>query len=229
MPVRTSRTSSPCRRVSVLAKTCLSWLRAVLRVGGAALLVVALVGLFAVTVLELEFITERIEKTTSEDITTASAGRIEIWAAALRVMAAWPWSYLFGYGWFSYEASGIWKSAHSEYVHTFYELGIVGVILFLVLFYTLLSRTRSSLSALPPDLSRLQVAFVFGLSSLLIDIVFLTPSSVWSLIWCLTGLLLKLQTQEAASRAEAPATPEPKPLAESMRNLPVSGIQRRGG
>jgi O-antigen ligase len=199
---------------------------AVIKIGGVGLAIVSLLVIVAIFAFQMDFIVERV--TGSVDDTTG-AGRVQIWSAAFRVMLEWPLSFLVGYGWFSYGSSGIWKAMHSEYFRTLYELGVVGLLAFLALIAVLLGRTRASLERLMPELRTVEIAYVFGLVSLLVAVAFVDIPSTWPFVWITTGLMLGIQ---AHSRQPAPAAgglvdedPQPPPADDGPRTPPG----RRGG
>jgi hypothetical protein len=173
--------------------------RAIFRIGGAVLLSTVVLVIVAVFVLDLWFIVERVLWSSEEDIRTASSGRLEIWTAAFQVMMEWPYSFLVGNGWFRWNESGIWKSAHSEYVHALFELGSIGLMLILVLFAVLLFRTRRAIGELTVEQRRLQIAYTFGIMAVFLAVAFVQIAEVWPIIWVYTGLIVKLQHESAAS------------------------------
>ncbi len=141
-----------------------------------------------------ELAQERLEKTTSGSLETASSGRLSIWRAALLVMLEWPVSFLVGYGWNAYEASGIWKSAHNEYLDRMFELGTIGLSINLYLLYVLVSRTRRLLSDSSENMRRLQIGYIFAVLIMFVDIFFVAIPDPWTVIWVITGLLFGLQS-----------------------------------
>ncbi len=195
--------------------------RAIIRIGGAVILCVALLVVLAVFALDLWIIVERVMRIEGEDLEMASSGRLEIWAAAFRVMLEWPYSFLVGNGWFTWDESGIWKSAHSEYVHALFELGSIGLMLILVLFAVLLFRTRRAIAQLPLEQRRLQVAYTFGIMAVFLAVVFVQIAEVWPMIWVYTGLIVKLQDESAASNAV--------PAVEPAGGDPKAGVMAAGG
>ena len=197
--------------------------RAIFRIGGAAILSVALLVVVAVFALDLSIIIDRVMRFEEQDLVTASAGRLEIWAAAIRVMLEWPLSFLVGNGWFTWDESGIWKSAHSEYVHALFELGSIGLMLILSLFAVLLVRTRTAIGQLPPEQRRLQVAYTFGIMAVFLAVVFVQISAVWPMIWVYTGLIVKLQNESTAVTAGEPGAGEP-----AANIMPASGVSMSG-
>ena len=149
-----------------------------------------------------EFLLERFEKTTSSNIYVASSGRLEIWMAAMLIMLEWPWSFLVGNGWNSFNSSGIWKSAHSEYVDRFYELGVIGLLLFIWLLYQVTTRARRRLATADPELRRILIGYVFSMSIVVVNIFFATLPDPWTIIWVITGLIMGLQASPAIDSAE---------------------------
>jgi O-antigen ligase len=199
---------------------------AVLKIGGVGLAIASLLVIVAVLAFQMDFIVERVTGTVDD---TTGAGRVEIWSAAFRVMLEWPLSFLVGYGWFSYGSSGIWKGMHSEYFRTLYELGIVGLLAFLALIVVLLGRTRASLNRLMPELRRIEIAYVFGLVSILVAAAFVDISSIWPFVWIMTGLMLGIQAPSpqpaGADRGLADDDPLPPPAVDGVKTPPG----RRGG
>ena len=168
----------------------------------AAFLGVFLVVIVIFTIFNPEFLLERFEKTTSANIYVASSGRLEIWTAAILVMLEWPWSFLVGNGWNSYAASGIWKSAHSEYVDRLYELGVIGLSLFIALLYQITTRARRRLATADPELRRIIIGYVFSMSTVVVSIFFVELPDPWTIIWVITGLVMGLQAMPATDSAE---------------------------
>lgn len=163
---------------------------------GLACLVLLLV-VFAV--LNPEFLLERFEKTTSSDIKYGSSGRIEIWTAVLLVMAEWPMSFIVGYGWNAYETSGIWKAAHNEYLDRLFELGAIGVLLFVAVLRSVPARLRRAIKDADDELSRVYKGYVFSMAIIFVDIVFVAIPDPWAIVWVVSGLMVGLSKTKASS------------------------------
>jgi O-antigen ligase len=133
-------------------------------------------------------------KSAAEGLEEVSSGRTDIWVAAYRVMLEWPLSYLVGYGWNSYESSGIWKAAHSVYVDTWYELGIVGLLLLLWLHLRIVIRTRSAIANAPAPEARVMTGYLYGFMGLLIAMVFVEIPIPATFVWMITGAVAGLQS-----------------------------------
>jgi O-antigen ligase len=170
-------------------------LRKVLRMGMiSAGVVTALFAAYAA--LNPDFVMVLIEKSTTGDLETASSGRWAIWGAAFGVMLESPISFLVGYGWNTFETSGIWKSAHSEYVNRFFELGIVGLAIFVTLILSIIFRARRVLRTPNFSAPKLLTGFVVAMCILTVDIAFVMPFNAWTTIWITVGLMLGIQATE---------------------------------
>ena len=184
-------------------------------VGGyvVAFLVLSVVVVIAVYFANPELISERFTKTTTGTLDTASSGRISIWRAAVLVMYEWPLSFIVGYGWNSFEASGIWKSAHNEYLDRWFELGIPGLLAYVYLLYVLVARARRALRSCSPELGRMLIGYVFGMLIIVVNIFFVAIPDPWTVIWIVTGLIMGLQAleQKEAGRIERMLDPAATP------------------
>lgn len=168
-------------------------------------------GLFIVFVIifaifNADLLLGRIEKTASGNIYVASSGRIEIWTAAILVMLEWPLSFLVGYGWNTFESSGIWKSAHNEYLDRWYELGVIGLVLFIALLHAILIRARRRLANADPELRKIMIGYVFSMSIVVVNIFFSGLPDPWTLIWIATGLVMGLQATAVSETSSANRT-----------------------
>ena len=167
-------------------------LRVVARVAIAGLLTV-IVLISAFLVFNPEFLQSLFDKTATGDLESASSGRWAIWGAAFGVMLEAPYSFLVGYGWNTFDTSGIWKSAHSEYVNRYFELGVIGLSAFIYLLWSIIQNARRSLRSAGTDTARLIVSFVFAMFILAINVIFVMPYTAWSFIWLIIGLMMGIQ------------------------------------
>jgi len=140
-----------------------------------------------------DLLLERLEKTTSGNIYVATSGRLEIWTATILVMLEWPLSFLVGNGWNSFGSSGIWKSAHNEYLDRLYELGVIGLALFVSLLYTVTTRVRRRLAEADAKLRRILIGYCFSMSIVVVNIFFSGLPDSWVIVWIITGLIIGIQ------------------------------------
>ena len=174
-------------------------------------LVVGLIGAVVAVVFVMytndEVIYQVTTKTTQVDPSRVSSGRLDIWTAAFQVMLEWPLSYVVGYGWNSYESSGIWKAAHSVYFDAWYELGIIGLVALVWLYVRVVVRARASIAGASPEVARVMLGYVYGLIGLLVAMVFVQIPEPATIVWMITGLVVGLQSFSTEA-VEAPAREE---------------------
>ena len=177
-------------------------MRTVARTAG-AIFISAIVLLTIFAIFNYEFLAERFGKTTSGDIYSASSGRIEIWTAALLVMIEWPMSFLFGYGWNAYAASGIWKAAHNEYLDKLFEMGVIGLTLFFIVLAAVPMAVRDVLDKVSETERRILLGFIFGMLMISIDVFFVALPDTWPVIWIVAGLATGLTASYRRTETEA--------------------------
>ena len=177
-------------------------MRQVLKFAAIAILIAIL--LFAAfAILNFEFLVERFEKTASESLGKASSGRVDIWRAAILVMLEWPMSFIVGYGWNAYESSGIWKSAHNEYLDRWYEMGIIGVVLYVAVLRAMVARVRKRLNDMPDEICRIMIGYTFGMMMTYVNLFFVAIPDPWTVIWIVTGLVMGLQATSSVSTRQS--------------------------
>lgn len=184
----------------------------VARLAGLALLVTMVVGA-AYALLRGDVLESIIYKTTAGDIGVVSSGRTDIWRAGLLVMSEWPLSFMVGLGWNAWAISGIWKSAHNIYLNHLFELGLIGLSLFVYLLHNLFRRARRLVAVGDIRLQPLVIAYVISLSVICIAILFSPIPSIWTTIWAITGTVFGLSPVSRESGAEAPETESGTPAA----------------
>ena len=173
-------------------------MRQVLRFAAIAFLIAIL--LFAAfAIFNFDFLMQRFEKTASESLGRASSGRVDIWRAAILVMLEWPMSFIVGYGWNAYESSGIWKSAHNEYLDRWYEMGIIGVVLYVAVLRAMVARVRKRLNDMPDEICRIMIGYTFGMMMTYVNLFFVAIPDPWTVIWMVTGLVMGLQATSSVS------------------------------
>lgn len=155
---------------------------------GAVLAVIVL----AVSVINLDLVTERVEQSTSTDVEELSSGRASIWRATVMVQAQEPFSFLVGKGWDAHKISGIWKSAHNTYLLMLFELGLIGVLLFAILMAVVIRQIRILVERTSGKERVLMSGLAFGLFGVLVAITFVELSVPWFYIWSFIGMSLRI-------------------------------------
>jgi O-antigen ligase len=119
------------------------------------------------------------------DVRRTSAGRTMLWTAALE---AWRSSPLFGYGWgFFREASG--NATHNEYLVFLVDTGMVGFLLYLAVWFSVLRLLVLARRSGRGD-GLILASFQAGVSALLVAIFFVNLFLPWLVVWPLIGLML---------------------------------------
>ena len=174
---------------------------------------VLLVITVSVAVTNLDLLERRFEQSTSTSMDELSSGRTAIWRATVFVQAERPYTFIYGNGWNSHENSGIWKSAHNTYLLLLYELGIVGLILFIVVLTAVVRQVRVLVKRTEDKERILMSGVAFGLFGVMIAILFLELYSPWFYVWSFLGMSLRIAYEkdreyEAENRQPLPLAPQ---------------------
>jgi O-antigen ligase len=137
------------------------------------------------------------------DIGEISSGRSDIWAAALGRMMSAPVTLVTGFGWDAYSIMGFFYAAHNHYLGLYFELGLVGLVSFILLAYQILKVARAAVEAKSPDATPYLMAFVFGFGGLLVCIFFSQLYGPWLYIWAYAGVSLRMALSAAAKSGKA--------------------------
>ena len=165
--------------------------RAIRRVGLQMAAVLLLITV-SVALTNLELVADRLEQSTSTNIDELSSGRSAIWRATILVQAEEPYTFFYGMGWNSHENSGIWKSAHNTYLLFLYELGVIGVIMFLVVLASIVMQIRVLVMRTEGKERILMSGVAFGFFGVIVAIFFLDLYSPWFYIWSFLGMSLRI-------------------------------------
>jgi O-antigen ligase len=135
---------------------------------------------------------ERVALQASGPVADASSGRTELWTDALEAMLSSPWTLLSGFGWGGWDAHNFRYVAHNNYLSYWFDLGLPGLVLLLVLLIgACLAARRALQHAQPGDRGQL-IAFIAGMAALLISMAFQTLFSPWPYIWAYIALMMRL-------------------------------------
>lgn len=154
----------------------------------------------------------------------ATSGRTMIWEKAIEMMLEHPVSFVTGFGWHVYSIStpsGF--AAHNTYLHLLYDLGVIGVALFLLIVGSVLGAVRNRLHSVSAEVQPLLISFVFGFLALLVTIFFTELFHPWLYIWAFAGVSLRLALAEPGDDSVNMQLSPSEPL------LPRSHASRRVG
>lgn len=161
------------------------------RTAGKIVAVLAVISI-AIGLTNIDLAARRIEQSTSTDVEELSSGRASIWRATIMVQAERPFSFLVGNGWNSHTNSGIWKSAHNTYLLLLFELGAIGLFLFVALLAVVIRGVRVLIKRTDGKERVLMSGVAFGLFGVLVAISFVELSSPWFYIWSFVGMSLRI-------------------------------------
>lgn len=196
----------------ISAKVVVSWF------GGLFLLAVAAVGILYMAGWG-DLLYERFVLSTVGGSYHVSSGRTYIWGTALGKMFDQPLTLITGYGWATYSIFPEFRlSTHNTYLKIFFELGVIGLLLVLLAYASILRFARAGLRQAESEARIILFAFIIGLIGVLLAIFFVDLISPALLIWAYTGAAMRLSVLSHGSRI--PQVSEPA----------VSGSwNRRGG
>jgi O-antigen ligase len=184
--------------------------RAIRRVGMQLASVLFLITV-SVALTNLDLAQQRFEQSTSTDVDEISSGRSAVWRATVLVQAEKPSTFLYGVGWNSHDNSGIWLAAHNTYLSLLFELGIIGLTMFLVLLAAMVMQIRVLLLRTEGKERILMSGVAFGFFGVIVAIIFLDLYTPWFYIWSFLGMSLRIAYEKDHEyRLE---NPDPLPLA----------------
>ena len=157
-----------------------------------ALLVITVVVIVAISVGYGEIFLQSIEKFEG-GTNRATSGRATIWTNAILAMVEQPFSFITGFGFESYNSSRQFSAAtHNVYLSYLYELGSIGVLLFVAIFVQILLVARRSTTTADPEMRRFLIALQFGLPAFLVAIFFSEYHSSSYLLWAYIGIAMRI-------------------------------------
>jgi O-antigen ligase len=162
----------------------------------------------------------------SIDMGEASSGRTQIWAELLDHMIRKPLTLLTGFGWDVYFVMPFRYAPHNHYLGLYFDLGIPGVGLFIYLMTRIVRIARAAVPVTDEQTRPHVLAFIFGMLSLVVAIVFSDLWDPWSYIWLYVGAMMRI-TVLAQQPAEAPVlSSHDTPLKVAQLNRPAFGEGR---
>jgi O-antigen ligase len=136
----------------------------------------------------------------------ASSGRIDFWRQALTMMSYWPYSFVVGYGWDAYATLFLgYGDPHNTYLLYWFNLGIVGLGLYVFIVVWIVRFCVTSLDALSESLRPVIIGFIMGFLALHVALFFVGLYASWLFIWAITGAALRLVVEDV-KRGDLQAT-----------------------
>jgi O-antigen ligase len=120
-----------------------------------------------------------------------SSGRTDIWTGGLARMMEQPWSFITGLGWNSWSVMGFVYIPHNEYLSLWFELGLVGVICFILIMRKTVVMALAAAAIADSRARGYLVACVFSILILAVSVIFAILFVPWYFIWPYVGLSLR--------------------------------------
>jgi O-antigen ligase len=139
----------------------------------------------------------------------ATSGRTSIWSNALSSMMENPLSFVTGYGFYSYDSSRSFRlSTHNMYLSFLYNLGVIGLFLFVVMFTRIVAEARAAIARASDELRAHLIALVCGVFAFLVSLVFNDYHGLGYLLWAYVGIVMRAAMNTGYSDAAEPAPAE---------------------
>jgi O-antigen ligase len=120
-----------------------------------------------------------------------SSGRSDVWGQAFFVMMNSPVSLITGFGWGTWWVMGFYLAAHNHYLLLWFELGLVGVVSFLLILRQLVKTALTTAAVADTSDRNFIVAFVFSFLILAVGIFFVLLFKPWTYLWAYIGLAMR--------------------------------------
>jgi O-antigen ligase len=168
-----------------------------------------------------------VEAIESGDSYELTSGRVWLWTKVLNLMFNEPWSILTGYGWFTFrEIMDI--APHNVYLNYLFELGIIGLLLFISLLGSILMLARKAVAENPADKYIVPglIGFFFGFAVLMIGIFAVDLALPWYFVWAYVGIAMRevmlLESESMSKRVGGQAERRRDALSEPPHGNPYS-------
>ncbi|MGA2841380.1 MAG: O-antigen ligase family protein [Steroidobacteraceae bacterium] len=138
-----------------------------------------------------------------------SSGRSDIWGRAFMLMMNSPVSFITGFGWGTWSVMGFKLVAHNHYLSLWFELGLVGVVGFVLILRQLVVTALDTAAVADASDRNFIVSFVFSFLILAVGIFFVLLFKPWTYLWPFIGLAMRYTVNvRAANRINLDLQPE---------------------
>ena len=123
----------------------------------------------------------------------ATSGRSTIWTNALRAMLENPITFITGTGYNAYETSRqFYAATHNHYLNYLYNLGVIGLFLFVYVFIAILLTARSSIEYADQSARPFLIAAIVGLIGFMFTQLFGEYKGSGIRAWAYLGVIMRL-------------------------------------
>lgn len=164
-------------------------------------------------------VSERFDPSTSKDLNAYSSGRTEIWKNGWKLFIDSP---LIGHGRYSYRILSqlrgypVYGAPHNEYLKYLAEHGLIGLIVFLLIFFKIFQNIWQSLeTTTDPWGKQLYISYIAGLCGFAVGMFATNMGAAMNLFWIYTAVIYKYSQLDmdkkviSEGKREAAANPFP--------------------
>jgi O-antigen ligase len=126
------------------------------------------------------------------DLSDASSGRVDIWAALFERMMATPITFVTGFGWSVYWTMPFRYSPHNQYFNFLFNLGLPGLLCLIGLLVSAAWLAKRASEQADDELRAHLIAFVIGVIAVCAAIFFVDLHRPWYYFWAYAGVTLRL-------------------------------------
>jgi O-antigen ligase len=173
--------------------------------GGLIALLIVAVAAVSLAVVNPEGFLSKFSFSSGADLNSVSSGRVDVWRRLLTKMSYWPVSFITGYGWNAYRSLiGIYGDPHNTYLLYWFNLGLIGLGLYIYIVIWTIRYAVSSLKSISTGLKPLVIGFITGFTAIHVGIFFSAMYTAWLFIWAMTATVLRVIADDRIRvRAEA--------------------------
>lgn len=198
---------------SYICRGIISWRRA-----ATLALTLLAIGLPLFAIVSINFGDILVDRVAAMIENPGESDRASIWVPIVEMMMAHPVTLITGFGWDSYDVMGMFYVAHNHYLLLWFELGIIGLISYLMVIRQLVTTARSAARAAPDEMARYLVAFVYGMLALSVAIFFTLLFKPWAYVWAYSGLTMRMAV--IALRPAQPDARDERRPSSALHSLP---------
>jgi O-antigen ligase len=147
-----------------------------------------------------------VEQSTFSSGSALSSGRTDLWSTIIAPMINHPLSMITGFGWNSMPLFGIEAVSHNEYLDVWFNLGLVGLVCYCLLFFLPIRHAWHASKLIGPPETNYLVAFVVGFIALSVAIFFVNLYAPWAYLWPYAGLIMRIVAEIEAEQSRAPSS-----------------------
>jgi hypothetical protein len=213
-----------CRRHLPLSRV-LAWVA----IGGATAVIALGIAGVAVPQVGHLIVTRLLGAAGSVDLASASQGRTDIWITAISEMMSQPLTLLTGFGWNIYDSRFLYVT-HNQYLDQFFNLGVVGVGVFVIILFQSVRTARAAIDVATAEFRPYMIAVVFGIVALALNVFFTNLSKPWPYIWLYLGVSMRIAVDILARDERRAAVPLREPSEKLLPGVPgIARVGIRGG